>query len=328
MIDAFRPLPLSDAALARARPRLSLLAGVAASEMKPGQDLVFAGAHRRRRDGHRRAGRRPSRVRRPGVPRPPRRDRVARRRPRRTGRADSGRRVLRHRARRVAHGESRAARPSTGSTRPGSFLEGAERSTLPRDHIPATRRMSPPAGAAHAASTTSPSPDSRRCARSTARSTTTCSSRRSTSGTTRRRCTPPSPTSCTRSSATRTSSPIRDPRGCIASSATRSHGSRPTRRSGMLSRVFWFTFEFGVVEEDGELKTYGAGILSSFGELDEFRAADDPTARLRRDGDRRLRHHALPARAVRGPLDDRSCTTSSAFLASFTDETPKQFARG
>jgi phenylalanine-4-hydroxylase len=40
----------------------------------------------------------------------------------------------------------------------------------------------------------------------------------------------------------------------------------------VLSRVFWFTFEFGVVEEGG-LKTYGAGILSSYGELDAFRRA-------------------------------------------------------
>lgn len=41
-----------------------------------------------------------------------------------------------------------------------------------------------------------------------------------------------------------------------------------------LSRVFWFTFEFGVAWEDGELRTYGAGILSSFGELDHFRSAE------------------------------------------------------
>lgn len=41
-----------------------------------------------------------------------------------------------------------------------------------------------------------------------------------------------------------------------------------------LSKVFWFTFEFGVVEERGELKTYGAGILSSYGELDAFRGAE------------------------------------------------------
>jgi phenylalanine-4-hydroxylase len=41
-----------------------------------------------------------------------------------------------------------------------------------------------------------------------------------------------------------------------------------------LSRVFWFTVEFGVVRERGEIKAYGAGILSSFGELDAFRNAD------------------------------------------------------
>jgi len=38
-----------------------------------------------------------------------------------------------------------------------------------------------------------------------------------------------------------------------------------------LSRVFWFSLEFGVVVEDGELRAYGAGILSSYGEIDEFR---------------------------------------------------------
>lgn len=39
-----------------------------------------------------------------------------------------------------------------------------------------------------------------------------------------------------------------------------------------VSKVFWFTLEFGVLYEAGELKTYGAGILSSPGELEEFRA--------------------------------------------------------
>ena len=38
-----------------------------------------------------------------------------------------------------------------------------------------------------------------------------------------------------------------------------------------ISKVFWFTVEFGVVVEDGELRAYGAGILSSYGEIDEFR---------------------------------------------------------
>jgi phenylalanine-4-hydroxylase len=41
-----------------------------------------------------------------------------------------------------------------------------------------------------------------------------------------------------------------------------------------LSRVFWFTLEFGVVLEGEEPKAYGAGILSSFGELDVFQSAE------------------------------------------------------
>jgi phenylalanine-4-hydroxylase len=41
-----------------------------------------------------------------------------------------------------------------------------------------------------------------------------------------------------------------------------------------LSRVFWFSLEFGVVVEDGELRAYGAGILSSYGEIDEFRGME------------------------------------------------------
>jgi phenylalanine-4-hydroxylase len=39
-----------------------------------------------------------------------------------------------------------------------------------------------------------------------------------------------------------------------------------------LSRVFWFSLEFGVVVEDGAPRAYGAGILSSSGEIARFGA--------------------------------------------------------
>ncbi|MCX4097236.1 phenylalanine 4-monooxygenase [Nocardia sp. alder85J] len=41
-----------------------------------------------------------------------------------------------------------------------------------------------------------------------------------------------------------------------------------------LANVFWFSLEFGVVREHGEVRCYGAGLLSSYGEIGEFRHAE------------------------------------------------------
>lgn len=41
----------------------------------------------------------------------------------------------------------------------------------------------------------------------------------------------------------------------------------------VFSRIFWFTLEFGVVHEHGTMKAYGAGLLSSYGEIEAFRDA-------------------------------------------------------
>jgi len=41
-----------------------------------------------------------------------------------------------------------------------------------------------------------------------------------------------------------------------------------------ISKVFWFSLEFGVLREDGEVRSYGAGLLSSYGEIQQVAQAD------------------------------------------------------
>lgn len=55
------------------------------------------------------------------------------------------------------------------------------------------------------------------------------------------------------------------------SAARRVEGDRALE---FVSKVFWFTLEFGVMTDRNELRAYGAGILSSYGEIEEFRKMD------------------------------------------------------
>jgi phenylalanine-4-hydroxylase len=48
------------------------------------------------------------------------------------------------------------------------------------------------------------------------------------------------------------------------------HGARiaSDKQLEELGRLYWFTVEFGLVEHEDDIKAYGAGLLSSFGELE------------------------------------------------------------
>ena len=86
----------------------------------------------------------------------------------------------------------------------------------------------------------------------------------------------------------------------LAGRAARSSGSDATLEA--FSRVFWFSLEFGVLWEGDELRTYGAGLLSSYGEIQCFRDAEVRDLDLVAMADHGLRHHPVPAGPVRGPV--------------------------
>ena len=58
----------------------------------------------------------------------------------------------------------------------------------------------------------------------------------------------------------------------------RPHGDQGTPR---LKRFSWFSIEFGLIEEDSETKVFGAGILSSTGEIPNSLFSKDATRRSR-----------------------------------------------
>ncbi len=93
-----------------------------------------------------------------------------------------------------------------------------------------------------------------------------------------------------------------------------------------LAKVFWFTVEFGVIREGGELRAYGAGLLSSYGEIEEFRGAEirelDVAAMGMQEYD--ITHYQPILFAADGM--DHLMDAVGGFFAECDDDTPARLA--
>ena len=91
-----------------------------------------------------------------------------------------------------------------------------------------------------------------------------------------------------------------------------------------IADVFWFSLEFGVMYEDGELRAYGAGILSSYGEIEEFRSMEirplDIAAMTTVEYDITSYQPVLFGAASFGELEE----VVGGFFASVDDDTPQR----
>ena len=102
---------------------------------------------------------------------------------------------------------------------------------------------------------------------------------------------------------------------------------QPSRRAEtepaleFFSRAFWFSFEFGVAWEGDELRTYGAGLLSSFSELDAFPEAlrSASSTSLQWERPRTSSRCTSPCCSPVGPWVAWS-TSLASFLSTYDDD--------
>ena len=272
-------------------------------------------------DGHRRARQRPPRRQRSRLPRAPQRDRRPRARAGSPGDADRRGSTTPRPSTRSGGSSAASSRPSTSATPAATSARRAARLALPTDRIPQLDEVSARPASRSPASATTPPPGSSRCATSSARSATASSTRRSTSATggaalhARAR---PHPRG------DRPRQPARRPRFAAIKREAGLAAQRVETDEALqfLADVFWFTIEFGVLREEGEVRAYGAGILSSYGEIEEFRARRPAPARPARDGHAGVRHHPLPAGAVLRRRDGRAGGRRRRILRAFDDDSP------
>jgi phenylalanine-4-hydroxylase len=87
-----------------------------------------------------------------------------------------------------------------------------------------------------------------------------------------------------------------------------------------LSKVFWFSLEFGVVIEDGTPRAYGAGLLSSYGEIEAFGGAEHRPLDLAKMGTTAYDVTAYQPLLYRAESLDEVREVVGGFFATCTDE--------
>jgi phenylalanine-4-hydroxylase len=93
-----------------------------------------------------------------------------------------------------------------------------------------------------------------------------------------------------------------------------------------FSRVFWFSLEFGVVWENGELRTYGAGLLSSYAEIELFRDAEIRAIDIRAMGSTAYDITHYQPLLFAASSFAQAVDTLSGFFASYDDDAFVRFA--
>ena len=86
-----------------------------------------------------------------------------------------------------------------------------------------------------------------------------------------------------------------------------------------IARLYWFTLEFGAAIEDGVPKAYGAGLLSSVGEMDRLRDAELRRFDCRTMADTNYDPTDFQPFYFVAPSFGAMCDEVSGFLRTFSD---------
>ena len=112
----------------------------------------------------------------------------------------------------------------------------------------------------------------------------------------------------------------------LAGEAT--HRLRDEDNLEFLSKVFWFSLEFGVVIEGGSPRAYGAGLLSSYGEIEEFLGVEHRPLELVKMGSTTHDVAAYQPILYRADSLDEVREVVGGFFATCTDESIAELRAG